>query len=45
LTETKMALNNDGNEVVLVDAGGTVRSRVTYTGDHARTGARVEFGQ
>ena len=39
-----MPLNNDGDEVVLIDAGGVARSRVAYGEGQARSGAWVEFG-
>ena len=31
-------MNNDGDEVTLIDAGGVVRSRVAYTREQARAG-------
>ena len=32
MTEATMPLNNDGNNVVLIDAAGVGRSRVSYSG-------------
>ena len=43
MTEPTMPLNNDGDEVLLMDGGGVVRSRVAYAGEQARAGAWVEF--
>ena len=41
MTEPTMPLNNDGDEVVLIDASGVARSRVAYAGEQARSGAWV----
>ena len=43
MTNPTMPLNNDGDEIVLIDAGGVVRSRVAYTGLQARAGAWIQF--
>ncbi len=45
MTEETMPLNNDGDTVVLIDAEGVGRSRVSYEGSQARSGATVRFGQ
>jgi len=41
--ESAMPLNNDGDEVLLVDADGVGRSRVSYTASQAKSGAVVRF--
>ncbi len=43
MTKTTMPLNNNGDEVQLIDAGGTVRSRVRYSEEQAGTGVTIEF--
>ena len=45
MTEATMPLNNDGDEVLLLDADGVGRSRVSYTGSQAKSGAVVRFGR
>ena len=44
MTEPSMPLNNGGDEVVLVDGEGVVRSRVAYGGMEVRSGKWVEVG-
>jgi hypothetical protein len=39
-----MPLNNDGDEVLLLDADGVPVSRVTYTERQVRAGEWIEFG-
>ena len=38
-----MPLNNDGDEVAIIDAGGVVRCRVAYAGEQAEPAAWIEF--
>ena len=45
MTEPTMPLNNDGDEVLLIDPEGVVRSRVAYSKDEVRSGKWVVFGQ
>ena len=43
MTEPSMPLNNNGDEVLLIDAGGVVRSAVAYGGFEARAGSWIKF--
>ncbi len=43
MTEATMPLNNDGDNVVLIDADGVGRSRVNYLGSQVKAGVVVEF--
>jgi endonuclease YncB( thermonuclease family) len=45
MTEATMPLNNNGDTVVLIDSKGVGRSRVSYSGSQARSGAVVRIGQ
>jgi len=45
MTEPTMSLDDHGDEVLLIDAGGVVRSWVAYTGQEARSGAVLGFGR
>ena len=45
MSEPTMPLNNDGDEVQLIDGGGTARSRVAYAAEQATAGVWIEFGR
>jgi micrococcal nuclease len=43
MTDPSMPLNNDGDDVFLVDGGGTIRSKATYSEREVAEGRRIEF--
>lgn len=43
MTDPTMPLNNDGDEILLIDAGGVVRCRVVCAREQARAGVWIEF--
>ena len=43
MSDPSMPLNNDGDDVLLVDAKGVVRSKVSYAADRAHPGVVVRF--
>jgi len=44
MTEPSMPLNNNGDEVLLIEGGGVVRSRVAYGERDARSGRWIKTG-
>jgi hypothetical protein len=45
MTEATMPLNNNGDEVLLIDADGIGRSRVTYSESQVRAGVTLRFAK
>ena len=45
MTEATMPLNNNGDTVALIGPDGVGRSRVSYLGSQARSGAVIRIGQ
>ena len=43
MTEAMVPLNNDGDEILLLDAAGVGRSQVSYAGSQAKSGIVVRF--
>jgi hypothetical protein len=41
--DPSMPLNNDGDDVFLIDANGTVRSKVSYSEREVAEGRQIEF--
>ena len=45
MTETTMPLNNNGDIVILIDADGVGRNRVSYSGSQVKAGVVLEFSR